>query len=54
MINHQKQVSETAAGEKLRREFDEQAGKRLIQLQELQEMLNQAEVDDEQARQEFK
>ena len=47
MIDHWKQVSETAAGKELRRELDEQAGKRLIQLRELQEMLDQTEDDGE-------
>ena len=50
MIDHWKQVSESAARKKLWRKFDEQAGKRLVQLRELQEMLNQTEVDDEEAR----
>ena len=53
-IDHWKQVSETAARKKHRREFDEQAGKRLIQPRELQEMLNQTEMDDKEARQEIK
>ena len=54
MINHWKQVSDTAAGKELRRELDERVGKRLIQLRELQEVLNQTEVDDGEARQELK
>ena len=54
MVDHWKQVSETAAGKELLRELDEQAGKRLIQLRELQEMLNQTEAGDEETRQELK
>ena len=54
MIDYRKQISETAVGKEHRKEFDEQAGKRLIQLRELQEMLNQTEADDEEVWQEIK
>jgi len=54
MVDNWKPVSETAAGKELRRELDEQAGKRLTQLRELQEMLNQTEAGDEETREELK
>jgi hypothetical protein len=54
MVNQRKKVSETAAGKELRRELDEQAGKRLVQLRELQEMLDQTEAGDEETRGELK
>ena len=54
MVDHRKQVSETAAGKELRRELDEQAGKRLVQLRELQEMLNRTEAGDGDTREELK
>lgn len=54
MVNHRKRVSETAAGKELRRELDEQAGKRLVQLRELQEMLNQTEAGDGDTREELR
>jgi len=54
MIDHRKRVSDTAAGKELRRELDEQAGKRQIQLQELQEMLSRTEAGDEETRQELR
>ena len=53
MIDNWKQVGETAAGKELRRELDEHAGKRLTQLRELQEMLNQTEAGDGETRQEL-
>ena len=54
MVDHQKRVSDTAAGKELRRELDEQAGKRQVQLQELQEMLSRTEAEDEETRQELR
>ena len=54
MVNDWKQVSETAAGKQLRRELDKQAGKRLTQLRELQDMLNQTEAGDRDTREELK
>ena len=54
MVDHWIKVGETAAGKELRRELDEQAGKRLVQLRELQEMLNRAEAEDEETRQELR
>ena len=53
MIDHWKRVSETAAGRELRRELDEHTGKRLAQLRELQEMLNQTEASDGETREEL-
>lgn len=54
MVGHRRRVSETAAGKELRRELDEQAGKHLVQLRELQEMLNQTEAGDGDTREELK
>jgi hypothetical protein len=54
MVDQWKQVSETAAGRELRRELDEQAGKCLAQLRELQEMLDQTEAGDEETRGELR
>lgn len=54
MVDRWKQVGETAAGKELQRELDRQAEKRLTQLRELQEMLDQTEADDGETRQELK
>lgn len=54
MVDYWKQVGETAAGKVLRKELDEQAGKRLTQLRELQEALDQTEASDGETRQELR
>ena len=53
IVDQRKQIGETAAGKELSRELDEQVKKRLEQLQELQEMLDQTEADDGETRQEL-
>ena len=53
IVHQGKLIEETAAGKELRRELDERVKKRLEQLQELQEMLDQTEADDEETRQEL-
>jgi len=54
MGEDRKKVSETTAGRELRRELDEHAEKRLTQLRELQEMLDQTEEGDGETRQELR
>ena len=49
-----KRIEETAAGKELLRELDEHVDKRLRQLRELQEMLNQTKADDEVTRRELR
>ena len=53
IVDQGKQIGDTAAGKELRRVLDEQVGKHLKQLQELQEMLDQTEADDGETRQEL-
>lgn len=48
-----KRVEETAAGKELLRELNQQVDKRLGQLRELEEMLNQTGADNEETRQEL-
>ena len=48
-----KRIEETAAGKELLKELDQQVDKRLGQLQELQEMLNQTGANNEETRQEL-
>ncbi|KAF9647085.1 hypothetical protein BDM02DRAFT_2814789 [Thelephora ganbajun] len=53
IIYQSKRIGETAAGKGLLRELDAQVARRLGQLQELHEMLNQIEADDGETRQEL-
>ena len=53
IVDQWKRIEETAAGMELLRELDEQVDKRMRQLRELREMLNQTKADDEETRQEL-
>jgi len=53
IVDERKRIEETEAGRELLRELDGQVEKRLEQLRELQEMLNQTEADDNETRQEL-
>lgn len=53
IVDRRKRIEETAAGKELMKELNEQVDKRLRQLRELQEMLNQTEADDGETRREL-
>jgi hypothetical protein len=50
ITDQRKRIEETAAGNELLGELNQQVDKRIRQLRELQEMLNQSEVDNDETR----